>query len=1426
MQTTATRRTALVAIFNSIDTDNTGSLSKKEVIRALALQTELQQQLAGVPRLGSKMTVSKLRLCIKEMDGAIDAPIEIDEWLDYIEDLADTSILVFTFDAVEPSGSTEGMASIDRLVEEYRVQLVPTVPPTDLIDVLEQHASDRLISKNDWIEVAFQHMNDVQLTEEELTDMKTAAVELQDIDGGKPLPVTPRVMQSVVHKIVDNAVSSAVQGAAKRNVDSGNKEKKQGKAKEENDDDDSDDDDDDLSKLKTNIAHKNKQMEEAKNNRVQKPMALGTQLPDSLQQAAKAIKMSLYALDAMSPQLPTDIVSVASRLLKESGSATEREIILDGIIRRLSTKELIKQANEASQMRKMVDQAIQQTKSSTSGDAPTLALDAIAQMLAVSPSTVSTGPMSPVATTAFASPPTPPTDPNTLSLRSSPVSSAKRRGLEMICLMVEPCTETVAHQYGLGDTNRLVLHLAAMFKEWHFLDGLETIQQYMTSNSSSATTNLCLNQLIRRRSAPKKETPQDEKTQRQENYLVSALVQTITSLTNNVERGRVATGRKKTKNGHRVGFHTHQFLLTNFPSVGPATVSGLQQLVQRLRPVFSNISWRVVYIRAPHPSKTTLFLLSRNFSKKNKTSKATLIEKEQKIIREQKTYQKYVYPLCEYALSLPPFKRLNRNLYDVQINSSITERVKNKRQSKEYVSVAAIQYLDLDQDGSSSQDVHSLALRVCHCVTTGQDLICPIVNPPPVSAPWINKTGTMSTGVQTDENTLHLTPPPLLVFDDIQKKSYKNPKNHQIIKQKKKYQRGQWQSSTENIRGGSEHLRKMLEVQLLQSQEVSRTPRLHQPLSLPSSPFSDTRKNRNPLPSPLHKRIVTTRKHRPRPPPLPPPLTLEMELFGWLKGLGLSYWHRINDATKWRRNLSNGYIIGEILTKYYQPLRYKRSRNKSQRSMTLPLHMLDPCATHKNKKIDNWRIIERFLKEIKLNVNSVETEVRNGTIVRTKRESPFPKRTHGIQDYQNFNLQQVSGAGAGEGGEGRRHGVSSEPLVTHEDIIDGTMHGAPGHAVSMLESIWWHMQHCHKSAKHPKMQFENLYPTPAVPVKERMDPSTVDTFNYHCLEYCSNVLATGMNKLIGKIKASTHGTHQIDLRGFQGGGDMTSLEFNHVMKTQLKVSFDQRNGWQNKQNVNDSNSGGASLLPFGCELDLIIYFFDQNYDGLISFDEVYQKLVRWEDRLEALTMNDHTCIAKKYMLINEQHWERLGGGVDYGQQQQQQQQQHVETNENEKFTNLEEEQQYSTLQQYSTQQQYSMRQQYSTQQQPQHYSQQQEQQYQPQENHDQQQNFVAPLTSNSTPMATATMVTPTITPPTTLPNGEPNGTNGAWVVPAPPMEPVDNEYAILSDVYVPSWQVEDEEDFKPDDEQISWLEASNAAAMSSSMHKYEKWPQY
>ena len=93
-------------------------------------------------------------------------------------------------------------------------------------------------------------------------------------------------------------------------------------------------------------------------------------------------------------------------------------------------------------------------------------------------------------------------------------------------------------------------------------------------------------------------------------------------------------------------------------------------------------------------------------------------------------------------------------------------------------------------------------------------------------------------------------------------------------------------------------------------------------------------------------------------------------------------------------------------------------------------------------------------------------------------------------------------------------------------------------------------------------------------------------------------------------------------------------------------------------------------------------------------------------------------------------------------------------------------------------------------------------------------------------MATVTIVTPTITPPPTLPNGEPNGTNGAWIVPAPPMEPVDNEYAILSDVYVPSWQVEDEEDFKPDDEQISWLEASNAAAMSSSMHKYEEWPQY
>merc|ERR1711865_247827 len=192
-------------------------------------------------------------------------------------------------------------------------------------------------------------------------------------------------------------------------------------------------------------------------------------------------------------------------------------------------------------------------------------------------------------------------------------------------------------------------------------------------------------------------------------------------------------------------------------------------------------------------------------------------------------------------------------------------------------------------------------------------------------------------------------------------------------------------------------LRKRLELQLLQSQNVSRIQQPDVPFPLPLSPFAKHRQNNTNIePSPLQRRVK-----QPPPPPQPPSLTLEMELWAWLKRLKLSMWPRMSDPTKWRRNLQNGYIIGEILERYYRPVGVRNGRHKTTNNSSkynFKLHALDPCATHERKKIDNWRIIEKFITTKKCNLSYVEKEVLLGNIIRTKRETALPQKTVGLKD--------------------------------------------------------------------------------------------------------------------------------------------------------------------------------------------------------------------------------------------------------------------------------------------------------------------------------------------------------------------------------------------------------------------------------------------
>jgi hypothetical protein len=133
---TSSRRNQLWEILKEIDKENTGGLSKVQVVRAFSLNSNLKERLLRVPKLG-EMTVPKLRLCIKEMEGANDQSIEIDEWIDYIEDLVDTSILVLAFDKIVPSGNK--LCPIEPLIKEFHLQSGRETSSTELIDTLKKN---------------------------------------------------------------------------------------------------------------------------------------------------------------------------------------------------------------------------------------------------------------------------------------------------------------------------------------------------------------------------------------------------------------------------------------------------------------------------------------------------------------------------------------------------------------------------------------------------------------------------------------------------------------------------------------------------------------------------------------------------------------------------------------------------------------------------------------------------------------------------------------------------------------------------------------------------------------------------------------------------------------------------------------------------------------------------------------------------------------------------------------------------------------------------------------------------------------------------------------------------------------------------------------------------------------------------------------
>ena len=1491
----AARRAALVDLFNSIDTNHDGQLSPKEIVRAFSLSSDLQKKLSQVPSLNG-LTASRLRICIKEMEGDKNEAIELSEWIDYIEDVVDTALLVSVFDSVETNAdNTTNMKNVEQIIHEFNKQS----------NIQEQHSTSKLlttiqskiqsvnesglISRDDWMDVAFEYLNDIEQVEvvDDVVDEKDNNIvtnisvqPIKSITTTVPplLPLIPPQQQpdisllkvecdmmhdltlapiqnasemycdvcgdilgedgeehfvcrtcewSICTKCVkskyaqelDDQVNKAVKNAAINVADEPENYEDEDEANGDviNDDVVHDDvvnddvvsssvvDDDvlnnevldnevldnevldsevlndivnaednkivntiappqqqqnqqqpDISLLKVEcdmmhdltlapiqnasemycdvcgdilgedgeehfvcrtcewsictecvkskyaqeiddqvnkVINKKEEAEEEeeqpmqqtesetdanvketttlppspiplsiqqtkpeteeKENKVDEATTppfpnleeLGMNLPTPLVNAAKHKTTALAALDVMASNFDIETVNVYQQLLNDTGSTTEREIVLDGIIRRIEPSILKKYANEAAQMRIMVDLAIQQSSSEgsildssnlkdlaqTLQNKSSVVVPSPSASTLPSPSSASLSPQSSLLTI----------DSDIQSLQSSPVSSSKRRKLNLIFLMVEPLTQYDGKRYGIGPSNHaLAEHLTATLSNYHYINGLKILQQYIL-NDQNINRKDFLNTLLS--TSNKSNNNQTNNVDTSADYATSSIINEISTMISEIEIGTRSSPIHKNRMGYKVGSHVHNFMISNYLQNG---LKNINLLMSRLDVLFSKITWRIIYIRTPNPNLVT----RRELSRKNRSiTKSKLIEIENDIKNEKMDYLTRTSSLIKYVEKQKPRVFYNRNIKDLQINKTMYNGGKKRRNINETqkIQMPWLFNINLDhaeqlpdqkhQENGEHQeniDLYSLADSIYKWITGSSSTTSSL----PISSTWlVNKTGVLSESSQTNPQQ---TMPPSLDVSNIKKKTWKN-KKHQIFRgpkknkkeilQKKKLKRGQWNNNNRG-RGGSEMLRKRLELQLLQSQNVSRIQQPDVPFPLPLSPFAKHRQNNTNIePSPLQRRVK-----QPPPPPQPPSLTLEMELWAWLKRLKLSMWPRMSDPTKWRRNLQNGYIIGEILERYYRPVGVRNGRHKTTNNSSkynFKLHALDPCATHERKKIDNWRIIEKFITTKKCNLSYVEKEVLLGNIIRTKRETALPQKTVGLKDYSNFNKQQIE-----------KKTSSGEQFLTQEDIIDGTMHGAPGHGISMLESLYfWLNSHENKIST-----LNNLYwkPKNQMIQQEQEEEILFDTMNYKCYHFIMNNLQNSLSRLVEYIRRSTHGTNRLDLRGFQGGGEMNANELNTIMKSQFHLQF-KTIAWNHAGHDVDTSH------TFGSEIDILIYFFDQNYDGQLSYDEIYQKLVRWEERIDHLTEKQYDQIVRDYMYTNVKYWKptsrddnSIGNGID------------------------------------------------------------------------------------------------------------------------------------------------------------------------------------
>ena len=1266
------RRDALEKLFRQIDANGDGTLSKREIIRAFALDRSLQDKIAAIPGLGDSLKPSQLRAAVKDMDVDKNNSVSLDEWVDYIEDCVDTTLLMSAFETaviatrvkaslqpgksakagtgLDETGNAQHLVSLDVLLEHFDHTIVGASSLDNLRKQITRRAGvmsgdlSILISQDDWLDVAFSIMN--REDDEEEQDQREDELVQEELVDEKP---------------GGNVSNEAIQeGSAK--IERPRKQKKE------------EDEEEDVADL-------------------------GSDLPPALATAAQSAPTTQLVLDAMKKQLSLEVYTTATALNKDTCGKTEREMLLDGVLRRHSPQALITTAKEAEGLRIMVDAAIGASNvQNGQGDLMQEMLQQFKLGLSAESRHRSDSELEPNHRRENCSNSSPcnhrtregaqvsgsgDQERTVVQNNMSPTSCRRRRGLDLVFLLAEPASQHHSKMFGLGRRQRLANHVSARCK-LTLVDAQTALRAYVGDSAVKRSRNGDRNRLqyLLETASSVEPTVDGDGYLKKDSMVVSSMLKAVTDAVaaDESRRGKKSPSALPSSPQRPRGFHTHSFLVTGgFPSCP----QHLHRFLAGVDTMCASVMWRVVYLKAPEPGRRRILLplppalpqtsmlrepvpFGANSPHANAPCSCSILlrtpprgawnsdstaerAREETTRQYQNAFRENTSRVIALAASQPPQEVRVSRIFELDnecLTKSSSERIARQRkiQRRDWV-------LRLELD-ATAHDLCSLGSIICTFVREGSSRVEPNHYQQQQSKHphlWIvDSSMRLERGTQT---VLERAPPMLDASRGENSRNTKawgekhrrelirrqggaggrNARNLSSIGQN----RGVWKQN-KRPRGGSEALRRRLEQQLREQRLASKG----LPIEHLSSMGSRKMQPKKPFPLPMGPFQSPLRRR----PTLSPraeddgvggsmedvgkEMTLEEELWTWLKSLQLSAstWNRISNPIKWRREFSNGYVVAEVLHQYYQG---------DTKLGGLPY--FDALCQKERKKINNWLRLERFFKAKSFDLARVERLVAKRKLLRTRRATPLPRKS-GIH---RFNVQMVAAEKPSRPG----------PLLTHEDIIDGVIASAPGHAVSVLEAIYFHLSKCGKI----QCGLKNLQPAKKIhhnnAALKNSPPVQIDTWDYTLQEQLVCRLAAALEKMRSVAKRQSHGNHKLDTRGFQkgaGGAGLSHEDFQLVVRTQIGVKLDNTKGIGGRM-LRPVDGGGESSrtsqqapLLFGSELSLIMFLFDKDGNGSISYSEVIRKLVRVEERL-SLSDSEANTLVQRYMSSYEDCWERLEG---------------------------------------------------------------------------------------------------------------------------------------------------------------------------------------